>query len=184
MTRRIILVSHCLLNVHSKVSGSGVPAAVGRSIAAALLAEGFGIIQLPCPELAHGGLSRWGQSRSQYDNVFFRAHCRRLAEDVANQLEEYVRGNYAVGPVLGINGSPSCGIDFCFDGSWGGELGDLEQLPGKIEKLKRICALGVFMEVLRDELAKRQITVDWIGVNEEEPELSLSQTLKLLGVRQ
>lgn len=184
MSKRVILVSHCLLNIHAKVIGSGVTSDVGSFIISSLLSHGFGLIQLPCPELTHGGLWRWGQSRSQYDNAFFKSHCTKLTKDVVNQVEEYLRCDYLVGPVIGINGSPSCGIDFCYDGLWGGEIGDIQKLPDKIENLSCTNCMGVFMEVLKEQLENRKILIDWVGVNEEEPESSLSRLFELIGLKQ
>ena len=49
---------------------------------ALLRAHDCTIRQMPCPELAFGGLRRFWAVREQYDTRVFRAHCRRLAEPV------------------------------------------------------------------------------------------------------
>ena len=94
---RIIPVSHCLLNPYSKVKSSIDYSNVSKEIIIPLLKKGYGILQLPCPELCHGGLQRWGQARRQYDNPFYHQHCRELACGVAAQLEEYLRCSIPVG---------------------------------------------------------------------------------------
>lgn len=177
MVNRIIIVAHCLLNYHSKILNSGVKNEVSKIIIPPLLERGYGILQLPCPEFTHGGLKRWGQSRSQYNNPFFISHCNKLVEEVIKQLEEYLRCDYVVGPVLGINGSPSCGIDFSFDGSWGGEIGNTGQIEKRVDPLICVRQPGVFMEVLKHEAAKRKINLMWIGVDENNPKKSLETIL-------
>lgn len=44
---------------------------------------------------------------------------------IVMQLEEYAAypDRYDILGVYGINGSPSCGVDYTYDGDWGGELG-------------------------------------------------------------
>ena len=156
---------------------SGVSNKVSTSIIPPLLQRGYGILQLPCPEFTHGGLLRWGQSRSQYNNRFFISHCSKLAEDVINQLEEYLRCSYLVGPVLGVNGSPSCSIDFSFDGPWGGEISSSENIAKKVGSLACIRQTGVFMDVLKNAALQREINLQWLGVDENNPEISLNKIL-------
>ena len=177
MINRIIIVAHCLLNYHSKIIDSDVSNKVSTIIIPPLLQRGYGLLQLPCPEFTHGGLLRWGQSRSQYNNRFFISHCSKLAENIINQLEEYLRCSYVVGPVLGINGSPSCGIDFSFDGPWGGEIGSTDKIAEKAGALACVRQPGVFMEVLKSAAIKREINLQWIGVDENNPEVGLEEIL-------
>jgi predicted secreted protein len=178
LAKRVVVIAHCLLNYHAKILNSGVKNEAGKMIIPQLLERGYGIIQSPCPEFTHGGLKRWGQCRSQYNNPFFISHCHRLAGDIINQLEEYRRCGYAVGPVLGINGSPSCGIDFCFDGEWGGKIDNTGQTNNKrVDQLVCVRQPGVFMEVLRQGAIKRKIDLVYIGIDENKPEKSLETIL-------
>ena len=48
------------------------------------------LIQLPCPEYTLYGAKRWGHVSDQFDNPFFRRHCRNLLEPIMDQLKEYV----------------------------------------------------------------------------------------------
>ena len=76
-SRRIVLVSHCVLNQNSVVEGwSRAKGAV--PIVKLLLEEGIGIVQLPCPELICGGLSRPPRSFDDYNTAGYRARCRDL----------------------------------------------------------------------------------------------------------
>lgn len=163
---RIIPVSHCLLNAHSKVKSSYNYSHVSREIIVPLLQHGYGIFQLPCPELTYGGLQRFGQSRSQYDNPFYRQHCSKLLDHVVAQFEEYLLNSINLGPILGIEGSPSCAVSNCFDGNWGGELSD--QVISSFHSPLQACSrAGVFIEQLQKRLKDRNLNIAFLGIDEE-----------------
>ncbi|MGC7872641.1 CD3072 family TudS-related putative desulfidase [Desulfosporosinus sp. SYSU MS00001] len=175
MTGKIVLLSHCLLNPFSKVRGSPDNSDLAIKIHKLLRENQYGILQLPCPELLHGGLTRWGQTRYQYNSVFYRKHCELLVEEIVNQVEEYKRCNVPVGPILGINGSPSCGVSYTCEGPWGGELSQNRELENKIDQLQMIQGKGVFMEILEQRLRSKSITIEVIGIDEDKPEESLDK---------
>lgn len=106
----------------AKVKGSLDNSPVRQEIIVPLLQQGLGIFQLPCPELCHSGLQRWGQSRSQYAHPFFLQHCRQIADTIVSQFEEYLRCSIPLGPILGVEGSPSCGISFTYDTSYPNQI--------------------------------------------------------------
>jgi len=175
MSGRIVLLAHCLLNPFSKVRGSPDNSELAIEVHKFFRENQYGIIQLPCPELLHGGLTRWGQTRSQYNSVFFRKHCEILAEGIVNQVEEYKRCNVAVRPIIGIDGSPSCGVSYTCEGPWGGELSQNHELENKIKQLQMIHGKGVFMEILEERLRSKSINIEVIGIDEEKSEESLDK---------
>lgn len=179
---RIIPFAHCLLNPCAKVKGSLDNSRIRQALIIPLLQQGFGIFQLPCPELCHSGLQRWGQSRSQYANPFFRLHCQRLVETVVNQFEEYQRCSVPLGPILGIEGSPSCAVSFTYDGSWGGEPLDPSVQASLLKPLEISPGPGVFMEVLRDKLKEKDLDIPFIGIDEKNLEQSREQVFKFLNL--
>lgn len=153
MTARYAYVAHCLLNANAKVDEGARCAGVFSPLVERLRARGFVIRQMPCPELAHGGVNRFWGVKEQYDTPGFRRHCHRLAAPVAAMLEHDLRdGGTAV--IVGVDGSPSLGIELtCAGPDWGGRPDkplddDYEIVPGA----------GVFVEVLLQELARRGIT--------------------------
>jgi len=166
-------LAHCFLNPQAKIQGSPDITNLIEQILSTLREHKCGIIQLPCPELLHGGLSRWGQTKFQYDSVFFRRHCEKLAETIIDQAEEYQRHQVPVGPIIGVEGSPSCGITLTCDGQWGGELSEDIKLINKIRQVQLVKSRGVFMEVLQSGLRRRSITLDEIGIVESDPNESL-----------
>ncbi len=51
---KLVLLSHCLLNVNAKVYGLAKYEGALAGLTGFLVEEGFGIIQLPCPEMGCG----------------------------------------------------------------------------------------------------------------------------------
>ena len=173
MPDRVVFLAHCFLNPQAKIQGSPDIADLSGKILKILLENRCGIIQLPCPELLHGGLSRWGQTKYQYDTIFFRRHCEKLAETIVDQAEEYQRHQVPLGPIIGVEGSPSCGVTLTCDGFWGGELSENDNLLNKIREVQLVKSRGVFMEALQLRLDRRSITLDEIGIVESDLDNSL-----------
>lgn len=119
-SRRIAFVCHCLLNANSKVEGLALYAGI-HPLIHRLAEHGVGVVQMPCAEMGACGMRRWGQTREQYDYPAFRNLCARLAEDTRQQVVEYQRCGYEVLGVVGVDGSPTCGVTRSASGDWGGE---------------------------------------------------------------
>jgi len=124
------VVAHCILNQNSRAQGMAYYTGMINEIVDALRKHGVGIIQMPCPELTYAGLLRPSQTREQYDTPAFRRHCRRIASSTADQVEEYVKNGFNVLAILGVEGSPTCGVE---------------------------ANLGILMEELQSELKKRKV---------------------------
>ena len=116
----IAIVCHCILNANAKVEGlsqyAGVHPLIGR-----LAEHDIGVIQMPCAEMTALGMKRWGQTREQYESVSFTGHCRELAEQTAEQVGEFARCGYEIVGLVGVDGSPTCGVTHSASGDWGGE---------------------------------------------------------------
>lgn len=130
--RRVVLVSHCLLNENTRYAGGATrPGAVAEAVEE-LVAAGYGIHQLPCPErLAWGGVlkphtlpvygSRGGPLHP-LRRVLLRAFVlrtrltyRRLARRVVRDVADYRRSGIEVAGIVGIAASPSCGVTTTLD---------------------------------------------------------------------
>lgn len=170
--KKIILLSHCLLNVNSKVEGLAVYKGCLPELINVLVQEGIGIYQLPCPELISHGLNRWGQTIEQYDNPFYNRHCAALAEQVVQEIKEYWQNGYQIIGILGLDGSPSCGVKATCSGDW---KGDPEKKPYQI-----ISGEGVFIRHLKSQAEKYGIDLDCKGINEEDPLSSLAEIEKFI----
>ena len=142
-SRKIVVAAHCILNQNSRVKGIAHYPAMINEIVDALRKHEAGIIQMPCPELTYAGLLRPSQTRQQYDTPAFRKHCRQIASSTADQVEEYARNGFKVLAILGVEGSPTCGVE---------------------ETSFQEANIGILIEELQSELKKRKVEVPMRGV--------------------
>jgi predicted secreted protein len=108
-SKKIILVSHCVLNQNSVVGG-WARARGAYPVSGLLIEEGIGIIQLPCPELLFGGLGRPPRSAEEYNTDDYRAFCCELLLPYVRQIREYLKHGYAFLGAVGIQNSPTCAM--------------------------------------------------------------------------
>lgn len=171
MKHKIFVVSHCFLNEGSKLKNQNPSDQIQerrrkREFLTRFLSQDIGIIQLPCPEQIIYGCNRWGHAASQFNTPHFRKESRRMLEDIVGQLVEYYSfpDRFQVMGIVGINGSPSCGINFTYDGQWGGELGKNQDISALLSSLKKVDKAGVFMEVLREMLLERNLYIPFYSL--------------------
>ena len=175
--KKIVLLAHCLLNVNAKVEGIATVEAAPINLINKILEKGYGIIQLPCIEQIVCGIKRWGQVKEQLDNPHFRNICVQQLTPVLNQVIDFIDNGYKIGAVIGIDGSPSCGVNFTCSGNWGGEVGHGYGLDEKIQSLKEISKSGVMIEVLKQMLEENSINLKFIAVDETAPEDSIEKII-------
>ena len=130
--RRVMLVSHCLLNQNTRYAGGATRPGAVAEVVDELVRAGYGIHQLPCPErLAWGGvlkrytLGLYGSKgtvrylmRGALLRVFVwwtRLVYRHLARRVARDVADYERSGVVVAGIVGIGASPSCGVTTTVD---------------------------------------------------------------------
>ncbi len=106
---------------------------------------------MPCAEMTALGMRRWGQTREQYENVAFVEHCAVLAFDTLAQVEEYQRCGYEIVGLVGVDGSPTCGVTTSAVGDWGGEYSP-EAWAEAVRDVDRAPRPGVHIEVLMELL--------------------------------
>lgn len=180
--QKILFVAHCILNISSKVvmwdyDDMAAEEALRQRFLQKAIPAGVQLIQLPCPEFTLYGPRRWGHVSDQFDNIFFRNHCRKLLEPILDQCEEYLATpeRYEVLGFAGIDGSPSCGVDYTgssreYYGSLGGHPDPLSvYATGELVRRN-----GVLISVLRDMLAERGIDLPIKGLFAPEPEKIMS----------
>lgn len=124
-SRRVVLVSHCLLNENTRYAGGASRPGAVIELVDELMSTGAGIHQLPCPEQrAWGGvLKRWTLPaygsrlprfvRRPLLRLFVwhtRRVYRRLARRAARDVADYVRAGMSVEAFVGVGASPSCGV--------------------------------------------------------------------------
>ena len=183
-SRRVVLVSHCLLNENTRYAGGATrPGAVAEAIDE-LIATGYGIHQLPCPErLAWGGVLKRHSLRLYHSKggplyvvrgVLLSAFVwwtkviyRRLARQVARDVADYQRAGIAVAGIVGIGASPSCGVFTTLD--LRASLDVVAACPAAEltrDVMNEQAVLGcrrpgegLFIEALDRELKRRRLTV-------------------------
>jgi len=138
-SRKIALVAHCILNQNSRVFGLAEKSSVIAEIVEFLTHNDMGIIQMPCPELTYAGILRKSQTKNQYDDAKFRSHCKKIAEEIVAQIQEYIKGKIKTKIVIGVDGSPSCGV----------------------------TDSGILIEELQSILKKKGLTVPFHGIRYE-----------------
>jgi predicted secreted protein len=189
-SRKVLFVSHCLLNENTRYLGGAFTAGIRPEIAAAFTRADYGIVQLPCPEeRAWGGILKpliWLPLGAESTPLgllcriffgFFLWHTRsvfaRLASQVAKQVSDYIDSGYTVVGIVGIDGSPTCGVNstlnlktsFAFH--LGLSLSSLER-AGYNQNLYARCAekgAGLFMSLVEKKLAGKRIKVDLLSVS-------------------
>jgi predicted secreted protein len=150
---KIALVAHCLLNQNSRAMGLAKGSSAIKEIVEFLIQKEIGIIQMPCPELAYAGVSRQPKTKEQYDNARFRGYCRKIADEIANQMRKYAKGGVKLKIVLGVEGSPSCSVN---------------------------KNSGIFMEELRLKLEKHGISAPFYGISFEHLKDYIAELEKLI----
>jgi len=114
-----------------------------------LFAEaGIGIVQIPCPQLEFNeGLNRKSKSKESYDTNGFRTKCQKLSINIIEKIESYLRKNYNILGILGVELSSTCGVYQIQNGR--------RSVPGK----------GIFIEELEKEMQRKNFQVPIIGLN-------------------
>jgi len=127
-SRKVIFLSHCLLNENTRYQGGAFTGGMIHGVVRQIAEQHCGIVQMPCPEqLAWGGVAKrfmrfsYGldQTRSPLKFakgilVFFfilysQAKYRAVAQEVVRQMRDYRDNGYAIAAIVGIDGSPTCG---------------------------------------------------------------------------
>lgn len=165
----IYIVSHCILNTSSKVkhiiNSDYINEENSRKrFLDKIINESGQIVQLPCPEFLMYGANRNGFARCQFNNPFYKENCKEILKPYIMQIEEYVSNqkDFSICAIVGINGSPSCGIDFSYDAE--NPEGEAELAKNKTPFMNN--KKGVFMETLEQMLREKNIEIKFIPINQ------------------
>lgn len=173
-SKKAVFVAHCILNQNAKLDKCAHYPGPIREAAQLLLDSGVGIIQLPCPELLYLGLDRETEETAhptvmeEDTRIARRMHtekaqaiCQRIVDDMLFQIEEYQNNGFEIIGLVGINGSPTCGVDT----TWAED--------------KELQGYGVLISLLSDALSHKGIMMDMTGIKACDP-VSAEQALKRL----
>jgi predicted secreted protein len=121
-----------MLNQNVRYQGGATRPGAVDEVVARLQRAGVGIVEMPCPEqCARGGvdkrytMSAYGADHTRLRRLrrpatwlfllYTRLAYRRLAGKVARDIGDYTRSGQSVQAILGVRGSPSCGVRTTLD---------------------------------------------------------------------
>jgi len=170
--RKIILIAQCLVNPYCRVHILGQNFPLSYELMNYLMEKRVGIVQYPCPETTAMGLKRNPQGRQQYDNIFFRNHCKELLKVPMLMVREFIRSKYRLVGYIGLENSPTCGIH------WGKHKMNKynTESPNPVEhpKPNEPVLMGIMAEILSEELHKEGVNAPFF----EFPVKSLPESIK------
>ena len=146
-SRKLVFVAHPILNQNSMPIGKEKAPGAVKEVVEILAENGIGIIQMPCPELECFGIERKPKNKEALDNKIYRALCKKYALQTLSQIEAYLKKNYQILAILGVEFSPTYGVHQIENGS--------RNTPGK----------GIFIEELEEEKRKKKFQVPIVGIN-------------------
>lgn len=173
--KKIILVSHCILNQNSISDGTADFPGVLESILELIARSGAGIIQMPCPELLCLGLDRGdirgGERAVIAENTRIRHDLEKpdsaviidhLTDQVIFQIEEYLHNGFTVLGIVGVDRSPSCGILTTSKND--------QEVQGE----------GVFIGALKKKLKNKGIDLKLVGIKTSEMDKAYKSVQSLI----
>jgi predicted secreted protein len=176
--KTVVCVAHCILNQNSISDGTAAYPGVIKEIMDLLCTSHVGIVQMPCPELLCLGLDRGNIDGSTYPIVEENTRIRKMmgrrsaarkieqmVQDLVFQILEYRKYGFHVLGIVGVDRSPSCGVDTTSKNN--------REVEGE----------GVFIEALRKELQKNRINIDIVGIKPSEPEKAVKTIRNLMGTK-
>jgi predicted secreted protein len=183
-SRRVIFLSHCLLNENTRFLGGACYPGCVPEVARRCLDQEAGIVQMPCPEqLAWGGvlkpyllfayglrsrhpmLYRFRRLLTAPALAYTRFRYRHLAKRVADKVSDYLRSGMAVETIVGVDGSPSCGVRTTIEPDVLEALYQVDPSDITAEWQRRVLrdyarpGRGVFIEELQRQLERHSINI-------------------------
>lgn len=178
---RVIFLSHCLLNMNARYLGGAFRSSCVSEVILGALKRDIAIVQMKCPEQhAWGGIQKpliWLAFESEVTLFhrlrgvllplflyYTRLRYRRMARAVVREMSDYESAGYEVVGIIGIDGSPTCGINLRIDMKQAFDL----YAAGSITELNRdvfnrdlyakclSAGSGTFIEEMKKRLERRK----------------------------
>jgi|YNPNPStandDraft_1061719.scaffolds.fasta_scaffold95938_2 predicted secreted protein len=147
-SRKVIFISHCILNQNVRPEGAERAPGVIKDILQLISEYDIGIVQIPCPQIEAGNkLDRKQRDKASYDTKSYRALCRETAKKILDLVDVYLKEGYSVVGIIGVEHSPICAVYQIKQGT--------RAVPGK----------GIFIEEVEAEMKKRRFQVPIVGVS-------------------
>ncbi len=180
--KKIILVAQCLINPYCRVHVLGQNFPLSHELMDYLMKLRVGIIQYPCPETTAMGLQRNPQGRQQYDNIFFRSHCKDLLETPFLMVEEFLKNGYRLAGYIGLRNSPTCGIN------WGkhkvNRYNTESPMPVDTPDPDEPVLMGIMAEILSEKFHALNMDVPFLELPIQQPAGSAERARFWLDLKQ
>ena len=182
--KKVIFLSHCLLNENTRYLGGAFRKAGVDELIDALQKEGIGMVQMKCPEQkTWGGVLKremlmgycikgtWLRPFLNIFMVFFiwktKKSFKKIAREVVSEIKDYMDSGFEVSGIVGIKGSPSCGVSAALDLKKSAQFAadmDIATLNREYfnENCYKNCLVnkrGLFIDALQKELSANNIRV-------------------------
>ena len=182
--KKVIFLSHCLLNENTRYLGGAFRKAGVDEIVDILRQKEIGVVQMPCPEQkAWGGVLKQkmligygikGTFLSAFRKVYMiffiwntKRSYRKIAQEIVYQINDYVESGYKVLGIAGVKGSPSCGVSASLDLNKSSKfVADLDIQNLSKEYFNNNCykdciknQSGIFFDELKNELSAKGLNV-------------------------
>lgn len=165
--KKIILIAQCLINPYCRVHILSQNFPLSHELMDYLMKLQVGIIQYPCPETTAMGLQRNPQGRQQYDNIFFRNHCKELLQVPFLMVEEFLKNGYRLVAFIGLRNSPTCGIN------WGKHKVNRynRESPMPVDNLnpEDPVLMGIMAEILSERFNALNLDVPFLELPIQQP---------------
>jgi hypothetical protein len=188
-SRQVVFVAHCVLNENTRYLGGACRRGCIQEIVQQCIDRGVGMVQMPCPEeeawggvlktwmlrlygvkQAHPFVHRMLRLLLPVGLLYTRLRYWRIARRVARQIEDYVSSGFAVRGVVGIDGSPTCGVRTTLDIP--ASVAEMAALDPQAISVGQQNALvrrhlqsgsGIFIRELQRELRRRRLSVPFLA---------------------
>jgi len=205
-SKKVVFVAHCVLNENTRYLGGAFRKGCIDEVVDEIQRQGIGIVQMKCPEQkAWGGLLKkymWQPMGSRNTILyklkgvflpFFIWNTRRIyqkiAREIGAEIKDYLESGFEVLGIMGIAGSPSCGVTRALDIGKSFEFlanTDMDDLNRKRMNELGVNGLiiegkGFFIEAIEKDLKKKNINVRFYEhdlsseIKGEEIKIELSQ---------
>lgn len=161
-SKKFVFVPFCFLaqGIRAKGIVKDYPSVI-YPVAEILINENINIIQMPCCEIEYEGINRTPSGKKRYDNKEYRGICRKKAKEVVDLILRLLSNNSKVLFILGIENSPSCAVNYIFEGIMKKES-------------------GIFIEELRKEMNKQKISIPIVGINTRGMKITIERINKII----
>ena len=148
-SKKVVFVSHCLLNQNTRAKNQERFPGMVKDIMELFLEAGVGIVQLPCPQIEHNGgtIERKFQPSKILKENGYRSECKKMSKTIIRQIEKYLKEDYDVVGIVGVEFSPTCAVHQVNNGK--------KNVPGR----------GILIEELESKMQRKNFQVPIIGVN-------------------